>query len=425
MNKLNTILARNIDSVPKAICGFSQTVAFSHYNHLSAQLPINPETGKLVEGGIKEQAIQSFKNIESIVKGVNHIMSDIVRITIFTKHLQDIEVVKQVYQTFFTAYLPTMTTLVVKDIPMESLVQIEAVVTHGEGTIPNAPQAGDLIKVIRNTNNAPECKFHSQSVAFSHYNHLSAQLPINPKTGKLVEGGIKEQLKQSLRNVKNILESIDVPLDDLVKVNIYVKDINDKEAVKNVYKTFFPDSAIARAVGYFPAFSIIEVTDLLHNALVQVEVTVSHGDGTPPQEVEDRHGIVINAINTNKAPKCCVSSQAVAFSHYNNISAQLPIDATTNKLVSNEIQAQTTQCLENIKNILESMNHKMEDIVKLNIFVKNIKDITLISKVIKTFFPETMPAGRLVEVSNIEKDALIQIDAIVSNAEGTPPTLNK
>ncbi len=425
MNKLNTILARNIDSVPKAICGFSQTVAFSHYNHLSAQLPINPTTGKIVEGGIKEQAIQSFKNIESIIKGINHAMTDVVRITIFTKNLEDIEVVKQVYKTFFTSYLPAMTFLVVKDLPMESLVQIDVVITYGEGTIPNAPQAGDLIKIISNTKNAPECKSYAQSIAFSHYNHLSAQLPINPTTGKIVEGGIKEQLKQSLRNVKNILESIDVPLDDLVKVNIYVKDLRDKEDIKNVYKTFFPDSAIARSVGYFPALSIIEVTDLLNNALVQVEVVASHGDGTPPQEIEDRHGIVIKANNTNKSPKCCISSQTVAFSHYNNISAQLPIDAITNKLVSNEIQEQTTKCLENIKNILESINHKMEDVVKLNIFVKNIKDIEIISKVIKNFFSTTMPAGRIIEVSNIEKNALIQIDAVASNAEGTPPILNK
>ncbi|MDK2819367.1 MAG: hypothetical protein KFW07_00875 [Mycoplasmataceae bacterium] len=425
MNKLNTILARNIDSVPKAICGFSQTVAFSHYNHLSAQLPIDPKTGNLVNGGIKEQTIQSLKNIESIIKGINHVMSDIVRMTIFTKTLKDIEIVKEVYKTFFSNYLPTMTILVVKNIPMGSLVQIEAVITYGEGTIPNSPQAGDLIKVVRNTKTAPECVLSSQSVAFSHYNNISAQLPIDPKTNKLVAGGIKEQLKQTFRNVKNILESIDVPFDDIVKTNIYIKDLNNMEHVQNVYKTFFPDSAIARAVGYFPALSIIEVSDLLLGALVQIEVIVSHGDGTPPQEIEDRHGIVIKANNTDKSPINCISSQSVAFSHYNNISMQLPIEVSTGKLVSNEIEEQTIKCLENIKNILENIDHKMEDIVKLNIFVKDINYINLISKNLKDFFPKTMPTGRIIEINNIEKNALIQIDAIVSNGEGTPPNITR
>jgi reactive intermediate/imine deaminase len=421
MNKLNAVLARNIDGVSNGVCDFSHTVSFSHYNHLSAQLPLNPSTGKLVEGGIKEQAIQSFKNIESIIKGINHVMSDIVRITIFTKKLEDVEIVKDVYKTFFTSYLPTMTILIVENLPMGALVQIEAVTTYGEGTIPNAPQAGDLIKVVKNTDQAPLCKLKSQSVAFSHYNNLSTQLPIDPKTGKLVTGGIKEQLKQSLINIKSILTSIDVPFDDIVKVNIYVKDLNDKEKIRDTYKTFFPDSAIARTVGYFPALSIIEVKEIMLNALVQVEVVVSHGDGTPPQEIEDRHGIVIKANNTDRAPRCCISTQTVAFSHYNNISMQLPIDPKTKELVSGNIEKQTQQCLENIKNILMSVDHKMEDVVKLNIFTKNLNDIDLISKVIKSFFPNIVPAGRIIEVSNIDKNALVQIDAIVGNAEGTPP----
>lgn len=421
MSKLNEILARNIENAPKGICGFSQTVAFSHYNHLSAQLPIDPATGKLVSGGIKEQAIQSFKNIESIVKGIDHVMSDIVRITIFTKSIKDSEEVKEVYKTFFTSYLPTLTIIVVKNLPMEALVQIEAIVTNGEGTIPNAPQAGDLIKVVKNTKNAPESKISSQSVAFSHYNHLSAQLPIDPTTGKLVSGGIKEQLKQALQNVKNVLLGIDIPFDDLVKVNIYVKDLKTKEDIKEVYKTFLPDSAIARTVGYYPALSIIEVSDIELGALVQVEVTVSHGDGTPPQAVEDRHGIVIKANNTNKSHRCCMSTQSVAFSHYNNIAMQLPIDASTKELVSADIEKQTSKCLENIKNILEDINHEINDVVKLNIFVKDIKNIDVISKVVSSFFSKGMPAGRIIEVSNIKKDALIQVDAVVSNAEGTPP----
>lgn len=421
MSKLNAVLARNIESAPKGICGFSQTVAFSHYNHLSAQLPIDVKTGKLVAGGIKEQAIQAFKNIESVVKGINHVMSDIARITIFTKSLKDAEATKEVYKTFFASYVPTLTTVVVKNIPMEALVQVEAIVTNGEGTIPNAPQAGDLIKIVNNTKNAPECNSCSQSVSFSHYNHLSAQLPIDVKTGKLVVGGIKEQLKQALQNVKNVLLGMDIPFDDIVKVTIYVKDLKGKEEIKEVYKTFLPDSAIARTVGYYPALSIVEVCDIDLGALVQVEVTVSHGDGTPPQAVEDRHGIVIKANNTNKAPRACISSQTVAFSHYNNITMQLPIDATTKELVSGDIEKQTIKCLDNIKNILTSINHEMNDVVKLNIFVKDIKSIDVISKVISTFFSKTIPAGRIVEVCSIDKNALVQIDAVVANAEGTPP----
>lgn len=422
MSNFNAVLARNTNDVAKGICNFSQTVAFSHYNNFSAQLPVDA-SGNLISGGIKEQATQCFKNIENITKSINHNLDDVVRLTVFTKSAKDIDAVIEVLETFYKDYKPAFTAMVVKDLPLNALVQIEAVITCGEGTIPNAPQAGDLIKVARNTTAAPMNKYSTQTVAFSHYNHLSAQLPIDPKTNKIVDGGIKEQLAQSLRNVKTILESIDVPFDDIVKVNIYTTSLEWKKEIAEVYKTFFPDSAIARAVNYLPALSINQVTELSQSAKVQVEVVVSHGDGTPPQLVEDRHGIVIEANNTKSAPMNCLSSQTVAFSHYNNISEICPVDAKSNEIISNDINEQLSKCLENLKHIVECVDHKLSDVVKVNIFVKDINSISGFENVLKKYFHNELPAGRIVAVEDLGCDgALVKIDAIVSNAEGTPPT---
>lgn len=421
MTNFNAVSAKNTENAPNGNGLYSQTVAFSHYNNLSAQLPIEPKTGNLVAGGIKEQAEQCFKNIEAIVNSIDHVMSDIVRITVFVKDIQDVDAVDEVYKTFFPTYVPSRTTVAVEALPMDALVQIEALVSHGEGTIPNAPQAGDLIKLTNNTENAPTNPLSTQTVSFSHYNNLSAQLPIDPKTGRLVAGGAKEQAGQCLKNVKSILESIDVPLDDIVKVNVYLKDLSDTEAVNEVYKTFFPDSAIARAVAYVPARTTVEAAALPMGALVQIEVVVSHGDGTPPQEIEDRHGIVIWANNTENAPKNSLSTQTVAFSHYNHLSAQLPLDPKTGELVAGGVKEQAEQCLNNIKAIVESIDHVLDDVVKVNIFVKNISDMDAVDEAYKTFFPGGVPARRTVGVSALPNDALIQIDAVVSNAEGTPP----
>ncbi|HSQ88536.1 RidA family protein [Romboutsia sp.] len=419
-NTENAVLARNTENAPKSSL-YSQTVAFSHYNNLSAQLPIDPKSGELVAGGIKEQAEQCFKNIKAIVDSIDHAMSDVVRITVFVKNIKDIDAVDEVYKTFFTSYVPTRTIVAVAALPMDALVQVEALVSNGEGTIPNAPQAGDLIKLTNNTANAPTSTLSTQTVAFSHYNNISAQLPIDPKSGKLVTGGVKEQAGQCLKNIKAILESIDVPFDDIVKINIFLKNISDIEAVNEVYTTFFPDSAIARAVAYVPARTIVAASDLPMHALVQIEAVVSHGDGTPPQAVEDRHGIIINANNTENAPICPLSTQTVAFSHYNHISAQLPLDAKTNEIVAGDVKKQAGQCLKNLKAIVESIDHVMDDVVKVNIFLKNIADIDAVDEVYSTFFPGGVPARRTVGVSALPKDALIQIDAVVSNAEGTPP----
>ena len=412
MSGYNAVSAKNTANAPKGIGPYSQTVAFSHYNNLAAQLPIDPKSGEMVVGGAKEQAQQCFENIKAIVESIDHVMDDIVRITVFVKNISDIDAVDEVYTTYFRGYVPTRTTVAVAALPMGALVQIEALVSHGEGTIPDAPQAGDLIKVARNTDNAPRNSLSTQTVAFSHYNNISAQLPIDPKTGVLVAGGAKEQAVQCLNNIKAILQGIDHVMDDVVRITIFANNLSDIETAKEVYTTFFP--------GYVPALTAVAVSGLPMNALVQIEAVVSHGDGTPPQPPEDTRNIVIKANNTDNAPKGPYS-QTVAFSHYNHISAQLPLDPKTGAIVAGGVKEQADQCLKNIKAIVESIGHLMGDTVKVNIALTNIADMDVVDEVYTTFFPGGIPARRTIGVSALPQNALIQIDAVLSNAEGTPP----
>ncbi|MEK6190459.1 MAG: Rid family hydrolase, partial [Carnobacterium alterfunditum] len=113
MGDYNAVAARNTENAPKNIGPYSQTVAYSHYNNLSAQLPIDPKSGKLVAGGVKEQAEQCFKNIKAIVNSIDHVMSDVVRLTVFVKNIKDIDAIDEVYKTFFSTYVPTRTTVAV------------------------------------------------------------------------------------------------------------------------------------------------------------------------------------------------------------------------------------------------------------------------------------------------------------------------
>lgn len=412
MGAYNAVSAKNTANAPKSTGPYSQSVAFSHYNNISAQLPIDPKSGEIVLGGVKEQAQQCFENIKAILESIDHAMDDVVRVTIFVKDISSIVSVDEVFAHFFAGYVPARTTVAVAALPMGALVQIEALVSHGEGTVPEAPQAGDLIKVARNTENAPQNSFSTQTVAFSHYNNISAQLPLHPKTGEIVSGGIKEQTRQCFENIKAILESIDHVMDDVVRITVFAQNLSDIEAAKEVYKTFFP--------AYVPALTTVAVAGLPMGALVQVEAVVSHGDGTPPQAVEDAQNIVIEANSAANAPKgpC---AQTVAFSHYNHISAQLPIDPEKGEIVAGGIKEQTDQCLKNIKAIVESVDHVMDDTVKVNIALKNIEDIDAVDEIYKTYFPGGVPARRTIGVSALPMDALIQIDAVVSNAEGTPP----
>lgn len=147
---------------------------------------------------------------------------------------------------------------------------------------------------------------------------------------------------------------------------------------------------------------------------------MAHGDGTPPQPVEDARNIVIRAHNTGHAPKGPYS-QTVAFSHYNHISAQLPLDPKTGEMITGGVSEQAGQCLNNMKAIVESIDHAMGDVVKINIALKNIADMDAVDEVYANFFPDGIPARRTIGVSALPGNALIQIDAVASNAEGTPP----
>lgn len=402
--------SRNTKNVPKNSAS-TQSVAFSHYNNISAQLPLDPNTGKMVIGGIKEQTTQCLNNIKAIVEQIDHTMDDVVKLHVFVKDISNIKIVDEVYKTFFNDILPTRTVAVVASLPdNDALIQMDALISNGEGTAPQQPCA--LIKVSRNTDNAPNDKMATQTVAFSHYNNLSAQLPIDFKTNEIIIGDIKMQVEQCLYNINTILSSIDHLLDDVVKTTIYIKNINDINVINDICNTFFGD--------YIPARTFIVVEDLPAGALLQIDTVVSHGDGTPPQLPEDSRLLVIEASNSVNAPTVPYS-HTVAFSHYNHISGQLPLDPETLTVVDGYIQAQTKQCLNNIKAIIESVDHVMDDIVKVNIQLKNMLDIELVDEIYASFFKEALPARTVIGVSAIPMDALIQIDVIVSNCESTPP----
>ncbi|MCX0429977.1 RidA family protein [Aeromonas veronii] len=411
--------ARNTPHAPQDLGPSTQTVAFSHYNNISAQLPVDPATGKVVSGDVTAQARQCLSNLKAIIESIGHVMDDMVKATIFLKEMADLEAVNAVYREFFPGYLPTRTTLAVAALPLGALVQIDAIISNGEGTFPQDPCP--LVKLARNSDKAPHNPLSTHTVAFSHYNNIGAQLPVEAASGQLVAGGIKEQAGQCLRNIKAVLESIDVPFDDIVKVTVYLTDLADLEAVNEVYTTFFPDSAIARAVAYLPARSVVSAAALPMGARVQMDAVISHGDGTPPQLVEDRHNLVIRARNTDKAPRSPLHCQTVAFSHYNHLSAQLPIDPATGKILAGCIKEQTAQCLSNIKAIAESIGHVMDDIVKVNIQLGNIADLDAVNAVYTKYFPGYLPARTVIGVSELPAGALVQIDAVMSNAESTPP----
>ena len=122
-------------------------------------------------------------------------------------------------------------------------------------------------KVIK-TDNAPGAVGpYSQGVAGGGFVFTSGQLPMDPRTGKFVEGGIREEARQCLENVKAVLEAAGTSLDKAVKATVFLADIKDFAAVNEVYATFFKENP--------PARSAYQVAALPLGARVEIEMIAS------------------------------------------------------------------------------------------------------------------------------------------------------
>ena len=126
---------------------------------------------------------------------------------------------------------------------------------------------GDITmkKNIIATTNAPAAiGSYSQAIDCGSLLITSGQIPIAPATGNLVEGDITAQTRQSLTNVKAILEAAGLTMDNVAKTTVFLAHMSDFAAMNAVYAEFFTE-------GNYPARSAVEVGALPKGALVEIE----------------------------------------------------------------------------------------------------------------------------------------------------------
>ena len=125
-------------------------------------------------------------------------------------------------------------------------------------------------KTVIATTNAPGAIGpYSQAIKVNGFIFVSGQIGLAPTTGELVDGGVEEQSRQALTNVKNVLAAAGSNLEKVVKTTVFLKDINDFAALNAVYGEFFGADC--------PARSAVQVAALPKNALVEIEVIAEAG----------------------------------------------------------------------------------------------------------------------------------------------------
>lgn len=120
------------------------------------------------------------------------------------------------------------------------------------------------MKVISTTKAPAAIGPYSQAIQVGNLVYTSGQIPIDPATGAFVEGGIKEQTRQSLLNVQAILAEVGLTMNNVIKTTVFMADMNDFADMNAVYAEFFTEP--------YPARSAVAVKTLPKGALVEIEV---------------------------------------------------------------------------------------------------------------------------------------------------------
>lgn len=104
---------------------------------------------------------------------------------------------------------------------------------------------------------------YSQAIIAGNFLFVSGQIPLNPASATIIPGGIKEQASQTLKNIGAILKQAGSSFEHVVKVEIFLKNMNDFNTVNEIYASFFPQDPK-------PARQVIEVSRLPRDVLIEV-----------------------------------------------------------------------------------------------------------------------------------------------------------
>jgi len=115
------------DKAPQAIGPYSQAIAAGQLLFLSGQTPLDPATGKLVDGGIAEQTHRVMSNLREVLTAAGSSFDNVVRTTIFLADMNDFAAVNEVYGSYFENPAPARVCVQAAALPMKARVEIDAV----------------------------------------------------------------------------------------------------------------------------------------------------------------------------------------------------------------------------------------------------------------------------------------------------------
>ncbi|MGI6284672.1 2-iminobutanoate/2-iminopropanoate deaminase [Moorella humiferrea] len=121
------------DDAPAAIGPYSQAIKVGNIIFTSGQIPIDPQSGQVVEGGVAVQVTRVIENLQAVLAAAGASLDDVVKTTLYIKDMNDFGTINEVYGRYFTKEPPARSCVEVARLPKDVLVEIEAVAVVKEG----------------------------------------------------------------------------------------------------------------------------------------------------------------------------------------------------------------------------------------------------------------------------------------------------
>lgn len=121
------------DEAPAAIGPYSQAIKVGNIIFTSGQIPIDPQSGQVVEGGVAVQATRVIENLQAVLAAAGASLDDVVKTTLYIKDMNDFGTINEVYGRYFTKEPPARSCVEVARLPKDVLVEMEAVAVVKEG----------------------------------------------------------------------------------------------------------------------------------------------------------------------------------------------------------------------------------------------------------------------------------------------------
>ena len=115
------------DRAPKVIGPYTQAVKANGFVYTAGQIPIDPSTGNIVDGGVTEQTRQVLENLKAVLQAAGSSLEQVVKATVFLKQMADFAAMNEVYAEYLSDAKPARSTVAVAELPRGALVEIEAV----------------------------------------------------------------------------------------------------------------------------------------------------------------------------------------------------------------------------------------------------------------------------------------------------------